>query len=268
MAYELKLEKYTGPLDKLLELIEARELEITEISLAQVTDDFLRYLDSIKEQEVAELAGSKDARPDLRILADFIVIASRLVFLKSKSLLPDLELTSEEEADIKDLETRLKLYRELRPAMKIISGLWKNGDLEFSRPYFLNAGIWMLPRLEEGETASDLKIFYPGKEIDPERLRASVSKIFETFEAMAKETQVIKEKIITLEEKINEIIEKVRKISATSFSELSAAQPKGEMIVTFLAILHLAREQFISLEQEGTFSDIMIKKNGEDRTET
>src|SRR5258706_15754469 len=103
MTYELKIEQYEGPLEKLLQLIEERKLAITEISLAAVTDDFLKYLETMLEVPPG-------------VLADFIVVASRLVLIKSKSLLPELPLTEEEEEDIKDLEQRLLLYKRLKEA--------------------------------------------------------------------------------------------------------------------------------------------------------
>lgn len=264
MAFELKLAQYSGPLEKLLELIEERKLEITEISLAAVTDDFLKYLETLR-REIRE----DDARLDLRLIADFIVVASRLIFIKSKSLLPDLTLTLEEEADIKDLEDRLRLYRELRPAMKILAKLWRQDARAHSRPYFLNMAHWLIPRpsaavispLPEFEQGKDVKFFYPGRNAETERMHAALSKMFEGLKVLTRESEVIQEKIVTLEEKINEIVARVREIHETSFRRLSESQNRSEIIVTFLAILHLAREQLIFLEQTGHLSDIIIKKN-------
>src|SRR3989338_9156814 len=101
-AYEFKTEKFQGPLEKLLELIEDKKLEITEISLAEVTNDFLQYLKTLTDADNmqtnaegnAEQSGNLavnqiEIRENLRLLADFIAIASRLILIKSKSLLPD-----------------------------------------------------------------------------------------------------------------------------------------------------------------------------------
>jgi segregation and condensation protein A len=129
MNYELKLEQYSGPLEKLLELIEERKLEVTEISLGQVTEDFLRHLNDLKAKTGALQEGDPvehSVRAHLRLLVDFIIVASRLILIKSKSLLPGLELSGEEEADIKDLERRLFIYKELKPAMRLIASLWKS----------------------------------------------------------------------------------------------------------------------------------------------
>src|SRR5262245_8487868 len=95
MDYALRLQQYEGPLEKLLELIEERKLDVNEISLAEVTDDFLKYLEQLPAVAPA-------------LLADFLTIGSRLVLIKSKSLLPELPLSAEEESDIKDLERRLE----------------------------------------------------------------------------------------------------------------------------------------------------------------
>ena len=251
MTYQLNLGQFSGPLDKLLELIEARQLEITEISLAQVTDDFLRYLETLKKA-----AGGKDGLSfDLRLLADFVVVASRLLFIKSKSLLPDFPLTGEEEAEIIDLESRLKIYKEFRPAMKILRELWVNAGRELSRPYFLNLSIGGIL------SGSRAGIFYPGSRLDLPSLVSALGNLFESFQKFILENQVIKDTIISLEAKINEIIEKFKKLTEVSFGNITQTTPRSEIIVTFLAILHLAREQLVFLEQENYLSDIIIRKH-------
>ena len=262
MPYELKTEKYSGPLEKLLELIEERKLQITEISLAEVTDDFLRYLESLKSSRAA----GPPTREELRFLADFIVVASRLLFIKSKSLLPDLTWSAEEEAEIKDLEARLEFYREFRPAMKYLAGLWSGGSKSAARPYFLSAAHWIIPHPPAGGTYSleansaTVKFFFPGRNSTGPNLTEAMERLFEGLRALTRESEVIQEKIITLEEKIAEIIGRVQAMQTASFRSLSAAESRGEMIVTFLAILHLAREQLIYLEQTEHLSDIIITK--------
>jgi segregation and condensation protein A len=250
MSYELKTEKFSGPLEKLLELIEAKQLQINEISLAEVTDDFLQYLRSLTDAESFS-AGPREVRVGLRIVADFIAVASRLVLIKSKSLLPDLTFTGEEEAGIKDLEMRLKIYQELKPALKMLDVLWKKSGREFNRPYFLEQGASL---------AGSAKVFYPGEGLKTEVLFGALQKVFESFVNLELETRTIKEEIITLEEKIEEIVGRMEKLAETKFSSLSGSKSRAEIIVIFLAILHLAREQLISLEQKSRFSDIVIKK--------
>ena len=110
MNYELRIEKFSGPIEKLLELIEEKKLEITELNLAEATADFLNYIKKIENIEP-------------RLLADFVVVVAKLLLIKSKALLPNLQLTEEEEKDIKDLENRLKIYRQFKPAIDHIKRL-------------------------------------------------------------------------------------------------------------------------------------------------
>jgi segregation and condensation protein A len=255
MEYETRVGEFSGPLEKLLELIEAEKLDINEVSLAKVTDDFLRYLETFKggldiNAEDAAAAENK-FRIDLRVLADFVSVASKLIFLKSKYLLPGLTLTQEEEADIKDLESRLHIYQQLKPAIKIINRLWQTSHKSFSRPYFIGRGTGTIP----GQS-----MFYPGTNLDVEALTATLSTIFDTIKTYDLETETIKEKIVTLEEKISEVLGRIQKEGDMHFNALSGEKSRGEMIVVFLAILHLAREQLVLLEQMDNFSDIMVKK--------
>ena len=97
--YELKLKQFSGPIEKLLELIEEKKLNITELNLAEVTADFLNYLKTVEKL-------------DPKALADFLVVAAKLLLIKSKALLPDLKLTQEEETEIKDFTRRLIICKE------------------------------------------------------------------------------------------------------------------------------------------------------------
>lgn len=234
--YELKIEKFNGPLEKLLELIEERKLKITEISLAEITGDFLNYLKSLEKVEM----------PDL---ADFIAVAGRLLLIKSKSLLPDLVLTSDEEGEIKDLEKRLLFYAEFRKAKRTINRLWQGREQLHARPYFL-------------DHLSNLNVFYPAKNTSVESLNESISKIFKEFDGIISEKVVVKEKIFSLEEKIKEILKRFENIREDNFENLAKSKTRLEIVVIFLAILHLAREQLVSLEQSDSFSNIIIKPVG------
>lgn len=242
MTYELSLENYSGPLEKLLELVEGRKLEITEISLAKVTDEFLKYVKGLEKVETP-------------FLADFIVVASRLILIKSKSLLPDLALTAEEEGDIKDLERRLKLYQELKPAMKVLARLWKSKERSTSRPYFLHisGGIARVP--------SGSVIFHPGENLTLETLVAGLSRLFEAVKNLELEGATLKEKMVSVEEKIKELVNRLLEQNEINFKNVvHAKKPVSEIVAFFLAILHLAHEQRVHLEQAQAFSDIIIRR--------
>ena len=259
LHYELKLARYKGPIEELLGLIEDRKMEINEISLAEVTDDFLRYLETITaeyQKTDAPLRSGLERSAYMRFLADFIVIASRLIFIKSKSLLPDAHLSPEDEEEIKDLEERLLAYRQFKPAMKFLNELWRKGNRGMSRPYFLHSRSFLLRLSEEGVAPS---FFYPGSALTLEALRNAVSGMEAALVREGEEEELVREKIITLEEKIREIVARISDLKETSFSRLSGKGTRAEAIVAFLAILHLAREQIVSLEQKDGDSDIIVR---------
>ncbi len=231
--YELKLEQFSGPIEKLLELIEEKKMEITELSLAEVTADFLNYLDGLRN-------GSENGQIDSRILADFIVVASRLLLIKSKALLPDLQLTVEEQEDIKDLQSRLNFYQQFKPAMGNLKELWEQNKIAISRPLF----------------AGRPAVFYPAENIEIEELRKIVKKLFENLRQLSEKSQTIKSSLITLEEKIEEIMNRLG--PDLSFDKLKEKKSRQEIVVLFLALLHLVTRQLIKVEQKNKFSDMQI----------
>jgi len=247
MEYEITLDQWSGPLGKLLELIEAEKLPVNEVSMAKVTDGFLKYLEKFRDVG----GGEERFRTDLRVLADFISVASKLIFLKSKYLLPGLALTEDEQEDIKELEERLKIYEQLKPALHHLQKLWRTSHKSYSRPYFLGRGAGL---------AAGQAFFYPGDGLSAEALYGSLHRILDTVKAYTFETETIREKIVTLEEKITEVLKRVQSEGDMRFKSLANEKSRGEAIVVFLAILHLAREQLVLLEQMENFSDIMVKQ--------
>ncbi len=241
--YELRLGEFSGPLDKLLQLIESEKLDVSRLSLAKVTDDFLRHIEKLEHTPPA-------------LLADFIVVGSQLILLKSKSLLPELPLTSEEEGSLDQLEERLKAYREFKEASKLVQKLWQKDAYEASRPYFLSIAK-NLPR------EAEQKLFYPGQTLSLENLLTGLGRLAQSLEKIILEEETMREAVVTLEEQMHTILGRLRQIENTTFSELSATADRSEIVVSFLAILHLAREQAITLEQSEHFSDIIITRNSQ-----
>ncbi len=238
--YTITTEQFSGPIEMLLEMIEARKLEITQVSLALVTDDFLKFVQGMNA------SGHERDEKEIRFLSDFVAVASRLLLIKSKALLPSLELSVEEEEDIKDLEHRLKFYQQFKPAMAAMKQLYEQKTAAASRPLLLGRPT----------------IFYPAPEITPSTLHATMATIFETLKAATLESRTVGNTVIKLEEKIEEIMHKVAS-GLKSFGSLIQEKPKREVVVLFLALLHLLREQHIRVEQTGRFSEITIHKHAE-----
>lgn len=232
MSYQITLEKFGGPIEKLLSLIEEQELQITEVSLAKVTDDFLHYLGTLQEISPA-------------LLADFISVASRLILIKSKVLLPDLTLTEEEETQIHDLEQRLAFYKIWKEAEKIIAATFGKNRLH-GRSYLSSVNA----------------AFYPAPGLTVQTLSKAFEGVVQSLSIFTRETETLKESIIAIEEKIAEILARFTTESSMSFRAVSGSKHIKEVVALFLAVLHLAREGRVHLEQQTNFSDIMVTRRG------
>lgn len=232
--YELKTERFSGPIEKLLEMIEEKKMEVTDLNLAEVTADFLDYLNKMKK------AGELESR----VLADFIVVASHLILIKSKALLPSLELSGEEEQEIEKLKDRLRFYSEFKPTMAFLKKRWEEKNVSVSRPLF----------------AGRPTIFYPADNITLRTLQKSLEEIFKTLKEFENNSQPLESSLIKLEEKIEEIMKRLTG-SELDFNKMAEERGKPEVIVMFLAILHLLARHMIKAEQKDKFSGIIIKKS-------
>lgn len=230
--YEVKLQQFSGPMGKLLELIEEKKLEITAVSLAEVTADFLRYVKTLEKAAPA-------------LIADFLVVAAKLVLIKSKALLPMLELSQEEESEIKDLEGRLRIYREFKLAAEHIRKLWDKNQSAYARPLFLSLG--------------EQSIFYPPAALQLSDLTRSINNLVAILKVLLPEEQTVKKAVVTIEQKIEELLNRLKAAGQHSFRNMSERKSRNEVIVLFLAILHLLKDRIIHVEQGERFSDIMIQ---------
>ncbi len=231
--YEINTEQFNGPLDKLLTLIEEHKLAIESINLATVTEDFIAYVKKI-ERHV-----------DHKTIADFIQIAAQLLLIKSKSLLPNLELTKEEHRGIQELEERLKRYAKLKNAQKIFAKIFQKNPIEYSRLLLRNVTGYYSP-----PTNCTIAVI---KEC-MKRIRAIAKKEIQT-------THTIEHDVISVHKKIEELNNILRKNIDASFSTLRSGKTKSEIVALFLAILELAKIGTHHIEQSKTFNDILIKNN-------
>lgn len=242
MEYKVSLEKFSGPLDLLLSLIEEKKLAISEISLSAVTDQFLEYLKKLQSDVTLENFSGVEYQ---RIIADFLVVASRLILIKSRSLLPNLVLSGEEDGDIKDLEERLRIYQQIKLLGKEL-GKWAGGRSSyFSREYYFN-----LPA-----------VFYPPKNISNEAILKIYREFLKTLPVIEKLEEQNLQRIITIEDKIKELSERINIAVEASFMEISGStKAKIDVILTFLAMLMLFKNRILEVSQDKLFGDIKIKK--------
>ena len=228
--YTVKVGKFEGPLDLLLNLIEKEKLDITEISLAQVTDEFLSYIQNsqVSPQELVE----------------FLAVACQLLWLKSKFLLP--ELFSEEEQEESSLVLKLKIYQAYREAGKKISKLNRENKFSLSRQNWpsdilqkLNFSLNITPSLLERELKRMLSVLASAKEKQAVHLRL---------------------KTISLKKKIGEILSLLSQKRFLVLNKVFEKKRKEEIIVLILAVLELSKRRMVSIEQKELFSPITVTK--------
>jgi segregation and condensation protein A len=232
--YEVKLAIFEGPLDLLLHLIEREELDITKVSLAQVTDQYLEYI-SLLEELNAE------------ILADFLVIAAKLLLIKSEMLLPrppGAPGEEEEEEDVGDeLARQLIVYKKFKEAALELRQREETGFRAYVR-------VAPLPKLESPLDLGDVSlgdlVEAVRRALDVRLLAPSVS------EVVAPITITVAEKMALIEEKL----ERQRRVSFNHL--LAQATSRLEIIITFLAVLELIKLKGIVVQQEHLFGEIVI----------
>lgn len=231
--FKVKTEKFEGPLDVLLELIEKRKLLINEISLAKVTDDYISYIKSLGQFPLG--AG-----------AHFILIASTLLLIKSKSLLPSLNLTEEEQGSIDDLERRLKLYQKMKELSVGIKKMFGHKILFPKQPSKLSNIV-----------------FSPDNNTNISSLFNAVKDVLKNLPKKEFLPKAVIQKVISLEEMIGNLTKRITSSLRMTFKEFAniSKGDKVNIIVSFLAMLELVKQGIISVKQEKDFDDIHMETN-------
>lgn len=230
-GYVLKTDVFEGPLGLLLDLIEKRKLFINDISLAVIADDYIEYIRNRGDISVRESA-------------EFVLIASALMLIKSRSLLPNLNLTLEEEQTIEDLEERLKIYKQIR-------------DLSVHIDKRFGKNIIFAPNRNKNIEP----VFSPDKNTTKDNLFALV---VEALTKIPKKEIVPKgaiKKVISLEETIDSLTRRIRQQMKMSFREFSGMgkAEKVDVVVSFLAVLELVKQGIVAVKQSSVFGDIDIE---------
>jgi len=219
--------QFTGPLDLLLSLIQGQKMEISEVSISKVTEQYIAYLEQLEETNAEELA-------------DFLVIASKILFLKSRSL---LDAVVEDEEEGVPLEDQLKLYRMFVNYSKHIDERW-------------NAVYTAYERREPVKIPDSVPL--------PDNLTMTImhSTIHDIIERITPRDPLPETKIdkgVSLREIITRLREVLAQEKNTSFyRHVSRTGSRTEVIVHFLALLELVKCREIEVDQSQPFSDISI----------
>jgi segregation and condensation protein A len=231
--YRVDIPIFQGPLDLLLSLIEREELDITQVSLAQVTDQYLAYLDQLEQAQMA-------------LMADFIVIAAKLVLIKSRALLPQPVATATEgEQDLgQELVEQLRRYKQFKIAAGKLGERYQQGLRTFLR-------LAPPPRIEPQPDLSDVTLA---------DLMVAVREALNVIPPADPVGTVITRRKITTDEQMVLIRQRCQQQRHVIFQELLLeASGRVEIAVTLLALLELLKRREVTVHQERLFGNILIE---------
>jgi segregation and condensation protein A len=234
--YTIDLPSFAGPLDLLLHLIERQELDITAISLLKVTEQYLNQIEQLKQNRIEQLI-------------DFLVVAARLVQIKSRALLPQTPVIveGEEEEDPADaLIRQLKTYKKFKQAAAWLQNREKLGLRTYLR-------VAPPPKLEGRLDMSGVTV---------ETLLTAVRGALARIEDQEKSVAIIQPRRITIEGQINRLRQRAKTGKAFNFTELLSAQTSRiEISITLLALLELIKRREILATQAEMFGTIELRPN-------
>ena len=244
MELTVKLQVFEGPLDLLLHLLEKNKVNIYDIPIVEITNQYMEYIAEMRRQ-------------DLNVMSEFLVMAATLLDIKSKMLLPAKESEDEEEEDPRaELVMRLLEYKKFRLMSEELKDLETGADRVFYKDPTIP------PEVKEYEEPVDLDKLLDG---------VTLTKLQKIFEAVMKRQQdkidpvrstfgTIKKEPVSLEDKITSVLGYARKHRKFSFRQMLEKQrDKTEVVVTFLALLELMKVGKIHLTQEHLFDDMYIE---------
>jgi segregation and condensation protein A len=235
-VYQVTLPIFEGPLDLLLHLIERQELDITQVSLAQVTNQYLEYLAEISERDPGNLA-------------DFLVVAAKLLLIKSRVLLPQPPVPpvpADGEADVgEDLVRQLLEYKRFKEAARWLQDLDGQGLRSYIR-------LGIVPRFEPIVDLGDVTL---------DDLLVAVREVLAIKPPEPVVSGVVAPVTITIAEQIELIGRETARGRPVSFRRLlERTTSRLEIIVTLLALLEMVKQLRVGMRQGRRFGDILIVK--------
>lgn len=239
-SYEVNLETFQGPMDVLMHLIENQKVEIYDIPIVKITDQYLLYLSQMKEC-------------DLDVTGDFLVMAATLIDIKSKMLLPTTHTSEEEEEDPRtDLVERLIEYKKFKGAAKTLKERENTLEIRFFK------------------TRDDLSFLEVPVEKDEDFSHITATDLMNAWEKLMVKKNTEKSKTnpfdsvqkdpVTVEEKVQELVKRLEKESQILFEKaFEYSMDKIHLITTFLAILELAKNRIIFINQNQKTCSIVLR---------
>ena len=235
--YEIKIDNFEGPIDLLLYLIEKNKMKIEEINLTEITDQYVEYLEEMEKM-------------NLEIASEFLVMASTLLYLKSKNLLPKQE-ESEEELTEEEIIKRIIEYKKY----KSISQIFREKYNVYSNRIYKQPENVLLPK-QELEAKYDSKIIPEVYQNLVERTSVRLNKDAKNIEKIALVEHY------TVADKVKEMFRVLIKQKKFIFNKLFSLKTsnKQEVVTAFSGLLELSRRDKVQTNQEELFGDIYVEK--------
>lgn len=240
--YNIKIDNFEGPMDLLLFLITKHKMNIFDISLSELTDKYLSYLNEMTENNI-------------EIASEFIVMASTLLDIKARKLLPEVEEKDESEDEVKeeDIISRIIEYKKYKEVSEVISSLYADNFGSFSKPF--------------EKIKFDKKTEYTGQALDSNQMYNLYTAILKRNENKINKNSNLIDKIavyekITVKDKVTQIVNYLKNYNTMVFNEMYNTNKcqNLEVATAFLGVLELSKLKQVSINQEYVFSDINVIK--------
>jgi len=243
-SYKIKIENFEGPLDLLCHLVEKNKMNIYDISISEITDQYIEYINSMSAM-------------NLEVTGDFLIMASKLLYMKSKILLPvEEENESDEEETKEDLILKLVEYKRI----KEITELMKDNNEKYSLFHYKEPEKITFEKVKpklEGTYSSDLipSVFMKISKANMEKINHNASDVH----------RLIESEKVTVKSKIRDILKGILKRGEVIFNKTFNIKEKSkiEVITAFMAMLELNRATKVSISQEYNFGDIKLTRRME-----
>jgi segregation and condensation protein A len=237
-SFALRLPNYEGPLDILLRLIEERELEITEVSLAAVADQFIAHIEAI---------GNKDPQT----ISQFLSIAAKLILIKSRALLPQISAQTEEQEEVDDLVSQLKAYQRFKRAAQILKARESAG----LRSYRIEP-----PTIQRPQSKS-----LPLDKVTLDALARAMQRVVDRWLPPPAADEMISRLPFTVNDCMDRIRASVKDKPRVLFTDMIVGvNTRAEIVITLLALLELLKRYQVRAYQDALFGEIWFEHFPED----
>ncbi len=235
-GFNIQTDSYKGPFELVLELITARKLLVNDLALADITDDFIQH---VRAQETFPMIET----------ANFIQVAAMLLLIKSKSLIPDLALTEEEQEDVDDLKHRLEAYERVHEAARELGQIF---------------GVHLM----QPSGARPLEsIFTPTQDLTSEILSHTLARILSAQKEVEKLPEARVRPMVTIEDMMGQLTKRVQSAMTLSFKDFTGStKGKVEIVISFLALLELIKNGAVAAEQFDQHGNIRITNTSSSKT--